>query len=92
LLKKTLDVVIHLPSIQKGDLLSLKRLFPKSISAYVLSSLVEAINVFRGLEKYDSLALENISLWGYTTFDICCFRGVTVLAVTTFVKALGICH
>jgi hypothetical protein len=53
-----------------------------------MSSLVRAVNVFCGLEKYDYLALYTTSLWGFT-FDICCFRGATVLALTTLVKALG---
>jgi hypothetical protein len=41
--------------------------------------------VFCDLEKYDYLALDNISVWGVTTFDIDCFRGLTALALTTLV-------
>jgi hypothetical protein len=57
-----------------------------------MSSLVRATNVFCGLEKQNSSALDIISLWSVTTFDICCFRGVTALAITTHVKALGFCY
>jgi hypothetical protein len=48
--------------------------------------------VFCGLEKYDYLALDIISLWGLTTVDIGRFRGVTALALITFVKAPGFCY
>jgi hypothetical protein len=48
-----------------------------------MSSLVRADNVFCGLEKWNPLAIDMISLWGLTTFDICGFRGVTSLALTT---------
>jgi hypothetical protein len=33
-----------------------------------------------------------ISQWGLTTVDICGFRGVTTLALTTHGKALGFCQ
>jgi hypothetical protein len=58
----------------------------------VLSSFVRAFNVFCGLEKYDYLALNETSLDGITTLDICCFRGVTVLALTTLEKTLRFCN
>jgi hypothetical protein len=48
--------------------------------------------VFGVLEKYDYLALDIISLWGFTTVDICCFRGVTALAFKTHRKAVGFFH
>jgi hypothetical protein len=54
-----------------------------------MSSLVRTVNVFCGLENYDYLALNKISLWGVTTVGICCFQGVIALALTTLVKALG---
>jgi hypothetical protein len=57
-----------------------------------MSSIVRSVNVFCGLEKYDYLALDKISLWGATTFDVGCFRGVTILALTTLVQAQGSCH
>jgi hypothetical protein len=44
---------------------------------------VRAVYVFCGLEKSDYLALDNISLWGVTNVDICCFRGVSALPVAT---------
>jgi hypothetical protein len=69
-----------------------KALSKVDFSGNVLSSLVIAVNVFCGLEKYDYLALDNISLWGVATVDICCFRGMTALALTTRVKALSFCH
>jgi hypothetical protein len=47
---------------------------------HVLSSLVRAVIVFCGLEKQNSVALDIISVWGFTTIDICDFRGVTALA------------
>jgi hypothetical protein len=43
----------------------------------VFSSLVRALNVLSGLEKDDYLALNETSHFGVTTFDFCCFRGVT---------------
>jgi hypothetical protein len=49
----------------------------------MFSSLVRAFNVFCGLEMYDYLALNETSLYGVTTIDICCFRGVTALALIT---------
>jgi hypothetical protein len=55
----------------------------------VFSSLVRAFNVFCGLEKYDYLALNETSHYSVTTFDICCFRGVTALALTALEKTLG---
>jgi hypothetical protein len=57
-----------------------------------MSSLARAVNMLCGLEKYDYLALDKNLLWGVTIVDICCFRGVTALALTTFVKAPGFCH
>jgi hypothetical protein len=35
------------------------------------------------------LALNETSLYGVKTFDICCFRGVSALALTTPEKTLG---
>jgi hypothetical protein len=61
-------------------------------SVDVLSSLKRAVSVFWGLETYAFLALGTISVWGFTTVDICCCRGVTRLALTALVKALGVCH
>jgi hypothetical protein len=58
----------------------------------VFSSLVIAINVFCDLEKYDYIALNETSLYGVTSVDICCFRGVTALALITLEKTLGFCH
>jgi hypothetical protein len=42
--------------------------------------------------KVELFTLDIESLWGLTTFDICGFRGVTSLALTTHGKALGFCH
>jgi hypothetical protein len=63
-----------------------------NFSGNVLRSLMRAVNVFCGLKNYDYLALDTIPLWGFTTVDICCFRGVTALVLTTLVKALGFRH
>jgi hypothetical protein len=63
-----------------------------NFSINMLRSLVRAVNMFCGLKKYDYLALDKISLWGITTVVICCFRGVTALALTPVVKALGFCQ
>jgi hypothetical protein len=54
-----------------------------------MSSLVRAINVFCGLEKYDSSAQDYMLLWGITPFDICCFRGLTALALTGYRKIVS---
>jgi hypothetical protein len=61
-------------------------------NVHVFISLVRAFNVFIGLEKDDCLALNETSLCGVTTFDICCFRGVTALTITTPEKTLGFCQ
>jgi hypothetical protein len=58
-------------------------------SVVVFSSLVRAINVICGLEKYDYLALNETSLHGVKTFDICSYRGVPALALKTLWKHAG---
>jgi hypothetical protein len=90
-LKKTLGVVtVTIPSIQKGKKLCLKSGFPKvNSSGNVFSSFVKAVNVFCGLEKYDYSAPDKISLWSVATVVICCFRGMTALALTAHGKRLG---
>jgi hypothetical protein len=67
---------------------------PQKFTSSVLgfSSLVRAFNVFSGLEKCDYLAMNETSHYGVTTFDFCCFRGVTALALTILGKTLGFCH
>jgi hypothetical protein len=55
-------------------------------------SLVTPFNVFIGLGKDDYSVINKTSHYGVTTFDFCCFRGVTALALITLRKTLGFCH
>jgi hypothetical protein len=58
-----------------------------NFSVHVLRSLVKAVSVFCGLEKYDFLALDNISQWGVKNVDICSYRDVTAMALTAQINA-----
>jgi hypothetical protein len=93
LLKKTVGVVTITINSERRHTQCEKRLFLKSISAAMRwAPFWEQSTCFFCLEKYDYLALDKISLWGVTAVDNCCFGGVIALALTTLLKALGVCH